>query len=305
MAVMRVLACSSLLLVLCACGEKPAPVVASGSPVVWTASWPLWSMAHRIGGELIRLQSALPVETDVEGYEPPRETVLALAKADLVLLNGAGLEAWTTRAGLPLGRVVDASHGFAGEFVQFPHAITHTHGPGGAHTHQGTNPHVWLDPTFAEQEARAVHAGLLALLPAHRAELDAALGTLVTELHAIDQDLRTVKFSDGEVLVTSHPTWAYLVRRYQWPVIDTNLHPNEAPDPVAIAALAEACKGKRVRAVLFEEAPIPAVSEAIRTAVSAPCVTFDPDVRRGKDGAARDTFTLLRAGVDALRKALQ
>ena len=290
---------------LAGCGDDSHATEPVGRPQVWTASWPIWSLTWRLAGDAAQLHCALPTDTDVEGFSPPRDVIAAMASGDLVLLSGAGLEAWTGRVSLPTGRVVDTSAGFADQFVDFPEQVSHSHGGGVAHAHEGTNPHVWLDPVLLERQARAIHEGLVRVLPDRKATLDGKLGELIEELRALDLELKGIALGPDDVLVASHPTWVYLARRYGWTLVDAHLHNDEAPDAENLAALVTAVGGRRVRAVLFEVVPIEAVRAALRGAVDAPCVAFDPDVRRSADDGVRDTIAVLRAGVASLRGALR
>ncbi|MGE0142972.1 MAG: metal ABC transporter substrate-binding protein [Planctomycetota bacterium] len=290
---------------LSSCGDASlAKAEDTKRPVVWCASWPIWSLAHQLAGERIALQCALPTDADVEGFVPPRDFLAAMATADLVLLSGAGLEAWTTRANLPSGRVVDTSAGFTAQLVDFPKAEAHSHGPGHAHVHEGTNPHVWLDPKLLDQQARAIHRALRERLPQSTAELDAALERVVLEIAQLDAVCAKIQLAPTEVLVVSHPTWVYLAKRYGWSLVDAHLHSDEPPSEHDLEDLKNALDGRKARAVLFEDAATAEVSTALAAAIGAPVVRFDPDVRRSEADSLRSTIACLRSGVESLAVAL-
>lgn len=298
----------SVLALLGACGgeEHPSTAPRGGSrPVVWATSWPVWSWAKRIGGDAIDLRCVLPADADVESFEPERKTIAAIADAELVVSNGAELEHWTMHASLPLGIVVDASRAFAKELLTLPTADAHAHGPGETHVHGGLNPHVWLDPVFAQQQARAVHEGLSRVLPAAQVQLDQGLQILITEFEGLDAQCRAIRFAPGELLVATHPTWAYLGKRYGWPIADAHAHANDGIDDAELASIVAAAADKRVRAVLVEDGTPEAGSKRILDALHAPVVVFDPDLGRGAGDLSRDTVLVLRAGVTALAEAMR
>lgn len=291
---------------LTACGGEAstAGAAAPGKPVVWAAAWPIWSWANRIGGDLIDLRCVLPAGADVESFEPERKTIAAIADAELVLLHGAELEHWAMHASLPLGIVVDACRPLTAELIKLPEGAAHSHGAGEHHVHDGHNPHVWLDPVLAQKQARAVHEGLLRILPEQRAALDGRLATLLADLEALDRECQALRFATDDVVVTTHPTWAYLGKRYGWPLAEAHFHAEKELDDAGLTELAVAAGDKRVRAVLFE-VPVPeAAQKRIRELLGAPCIVIDPDVTRSGEQLTRDTGAVLRAGVAALAAAM-
>jgi len=201
--------------------------------------------------------------------------------------------------------VVDASRAFTTELLTLPEADAHAHGPGETHVHGGLNPHVWLDPVFAQQQARAVHEGLSRVAPAAQVQLDQGLQILITELEGLDASCRAIRLAPGEVLVATHPTWAYLGKRYGWPIADAHAHADDGIDDAELASIVAAAADRRVRAVLVEDPTPEAGRKRVHDAVRAPVVVFDPDVGRGASDLARDTVAVLRSGVTALAEALR
>ncbi|MEL6274409.1 MAG: zinc ABC transporter substrate-binding protein, partial [Bacteroidota bacterium] len=66
--------------------DKPPLVVASASIFA--------DMAEVIGGDMIRVQSVVPIGGDPHIYEPTPEDVRLVARADLILINGLTFEGW-------------------------------------------------------------------------------------------------------------------------------------------------------------------------------------------------------------------
>jgi len=74
-------------------------------------------------------------------------------RADLIVLNGAGYAKWTAKVSLPLLRTVDTSKSFEDTLIAMTDEITHSHGPGGDHSHSGTAFTTWLDFSQAARQA--------------------------------------------------------------------------------------------------------------------------------------------------------
>lgn len=293
--------------VVAACGGGEDPSAARERPVVVATNWPLCSFASRLGGERVEVGCVLLPGEDARGWRPQREELRALTDADLLLLNGAGLEEWAARANLPRGRVVDTAAGFVERHLEIPGAVVHSHGTGEVHTHAGTDPHTWLDPELAILQARAVRDGLARVLPADAAaELDARLAELVAELRENAALLDALPpLRDGEVVAVTHPTWAYVAARKDWPIVELEVDPTRPPTAPELDVMRARLAGRHAVVILWEAAPADAVVERLRAAFDAPSVVWPPDVSRtGPERASRHVVGQRRA-IESLRAALQ
>ena len=230
---------------------------------------------------------------------------MRLQAADLVVLNGADAERWVTKASLPAARVVDTCRELAAELIVTLKDVSHRHGPGGAHAHDGFDPHTWLDPVLATRQAKEVLRGLLRFLPRHEGALQARFDALAFELDAVDRSLRGLGTQPGdEVLFASHPAYDYLARRYGWRVVSFDLDPGEAPSEETLGRVA-AQRGKTPgRFLMWESQPVAEAEVAferlgLTSIVVSPAETLDAAPRQ----AGVDFLSVMKANVDALRPA--
>ncbi|WP_275051217.1 metal ABC transporter solute-binding protein, Zn/Mn family [Bifidobacterium pullorum] len=77
-------------------GQVPVP----NGPIVVVASVNQWgSLAEEIGGEDVQVTSVLSsTGVDAHGFEPKAADRAALSRADVVVANGAGYDAWATKS---------------------------------------------------------------------------------------------------------------------------------------------------------------------------------------------------------------
>ena len=115
---------------------------------VYTTFYPTTYFTQRIGGSHVEVTCPLPDDADPIFWQPDRNTIMAYQKAALIILNGADFEKWALTASLPTGRIVDTARNFTDQFITYE-SVTHSHGPGGDHTHEGIDGHTWIDPTLA------------------------------------------------------------------------------------------------------------------------------------------------------------
>src|SRR5437763_5672153 len=99
------------------CGSSGPSAGTSATPAkisVVTTSTVLTDFAREVGDSSVRVYGILKANVDPHDYEPSPADVDALAKADVIVKNGVGLEKWfddTIKSASPKGPVVDASQG--------------------------------------------------------------------------------------------------------------------------------------------------------------------------------------------------
>ncbi len=99
----------------------------------------------QIAGERNELTVLLPVDADPHAFEPTPQDLVAIARADVVFLNGAGLEGnldpiMENASGLvvALSDNLDLLRLDASDHEDSEHE----------EGHDGADPHVWFDPTY-------------------------------------------------------------------------------------------------------------------------------------------------------------
>lgn len=194
----------------------PLQVSAERLFTVYTVNYPLTYFAERIGGQYINSVFPAPADVDPAFWIPDVATVKQYQQADLIILNGAGYEKWTQKVSLPLMRSVDTSRAFKSDLLHIESVTTHSHGPGGDHSHGGTAFTTWLDFSQASQQAESIQQALSRKLPAHKEYFAKNYGVLKEELHDLDKRMLALSEKKPALpLVGSHPIYQYLARRYK------------------------------------------------------------------------------------------
>lgn len=273
------LACTALLLG--ACGDTPQagsrPAATRSRPEVWTSFYPTTWMVTRIAGSLVDVRCPVPPDEDPKLWQPSREALSGFQQADLVVLNGAGFERWAATASLPVARLVDSARELAPGLLQHAGGTVHSHGSGPAHVHEGVDGHTWLDPQRARTQARAVHAGLLRLLPQHEAALAQGLARLEADLEGLEAALRALGPQPaGQWLYASHPAYNYLAQRMGWRVENLDLDPEALPTDAQVAAIRQSLAGRPGTVLMWEAEPLPAAAERLERELGLTSVVVEP-----------------------------
>ncbi|HUJ86397.1 MAG TPA: metal ABC transporter substrate-binding protein [Burkholderiales bacterium] len=234
-----------LLVALLACARA-----AAAAPLPVAASiLPLADFARQVGGGRVAVETLVPPGASPHTYEPTPAQLRRLSRARVLVLNGVGLEFWADKVIAAVGNprliVVRTADGL-------PLLGGDADSPGG-------NPHVWLSPRNAIHQVEAVRDALERADPAGAAAYGANAARYVTELHALDREIRAeVATFRTRRFIAFHAAWVYFARDYgldQAGAIETS--PGREPSPGEVAAIIRTAKAIGARAI-FAEAEFPA-----------------------------------------------
>jgi zinc transport system substrate-binding protein len=220
-----------LLSLLFACtSPEPSPAAPPphpGKPTVVVSAHSSAYLVQRLAQDSVELVNLLPDGADPVSFAPSGDQVALAQAADLVLLNGAGLEGWVQTASLPQDKVVDTALGI--ELIELEGPV-HSHGKDGDHSHGDVDPHTWSDPMAYLSQAKATHAALKALPGLKAPDLDAALSALEADLLELDRQYKVVLAPwMGAPLAASHPAYNYVARQYGLDLRSFDFDPQQAP----------------------------------------------------------------------------
>lgn len=260
-------------------GDEPAKKgeAPGDGPVVYTTFYPTTYFAERLAGDDARVVCPTPADEDAIFWMPDDSTLRAYQEADLIVVNGAEFEKWVLKTSLPEARVVNTAKPFEEEWLSFKKATTHSHGPEGAHTHEGLDGHTWMNPIHAKAQAAEIAKGLKRLLPAATERIDERLAALDADLDRLDERLKDMTAGyQGEPILASHPAYNYLTKRYGWNVVNLDLDPEEMPDEETFASIRKILEEKPARYILWEGFPLEEIANRFREDLGLESVEFSP-----------------------------
>jgi zinc transport system substrate-binding protein len=291
MSVTRLLAVALALVSVGGC----APTPPSAKPLVVTTIYPLWEFSRRVAGDRAEVVALVPPGVEPHDWEPAPRDVGQIQRSAVFVHTGTGLDGWAEKLLADLtgrrGVVVNASAGLPRLAV------------GGV-----ADPHVWLDPTLARAQARAIAAGLAEADPEGRALYSERAQAFAALLDTLDQDLTAgLRECARREMVTSHAAFGYLAQRYrlvQVPVM--GLSPEAEPSPADLAAIVRTARRHQVTHVFFERLLSPGLAETLSREIGATPLLLDPiEAVSPADAAAGNGYLeIMRANLASLRTAL-
>lgn len=255
---------------------SPSPSESTGAAADYTviATTSVFAdLAQLALGDNVTIETIIPAGVDVHTFEPSPADAQKLAGADLIVMNGLGLDEWALSlleaAGkgeedvLELAEGIDESNAWVyleGEEHDEEEGEEHSEEEGEEHGHGGTDPHIWLDPKGAAIYVNRIAARVAAELPERAAEIESARDAGLAEIAALDEELR-VGFAavdaSARKIVTFHDAFGYFARAYEIEIVGVAVEaPGQEPSAKEIAALIDAIKAAGVTSV-FSEAQFP------------------------------------------------
>ena len=260
----------------CDAPEAPKPQPRA-VPEVYTTFYPTTYFARRIAGERVKVVCPIPAGEDPIFWMPSPEVLGGYQQADLIVINGAGFEKWIAKVSLSPSKLVDTAAPLAEQFIQYTEAATHSHGPGGKHSHEGLDGHTWLDPKLAQAQADEIRKALARRLPEHKEEFQSRYAALAADLDGLARDLAELSGKLGETpLLASHPAYNYLAKRYGWQITNLDLDPRAMPPAGVLAQIKKATGEDKARIILWESPPLPAIADKLRGDFDLTSVEFSP-----------------------------
>jgi len=196
-----------------------------------------------VGGDRLDVSTVIPAGADPHTYEPPPGRVARLTEADLVIVNGLGLEA-------ALQDVIKENTPSSTPIIELSQGLSVTNDD------QSANPHLWLDVQNAIAYVERIRNALVEIDPAGADAYRANADSYLAELRALDAEVAAAIDSipsDRRKLVTFHDAFPYLAQRYGLEVVGVVVaSPGKEPSAKEVADLVEAIAAEDVPAVFKE-----------------------------------------------------
>lgn len=263
------LVCSGLILSACSGGSSDAELSAEKKAekqqvVIMTVNNPLYYFSQQLAGDFADIILPAPAGGDPAGWHPAIEDILSIQKADLIVLNSPGYSSWLDKVSLSTSVLLDSSHSITSHLIELTEETTHSHGPGGEHSHSGFAITTWMDMDLATQQVIAIADSLVHHWPAQQEAVTHRKMLLLTELEKLDvaYQLQSQKLADRD-LIFSHPVYQYFKERYHLTGLDLHWEADEMPTAKQWHALEVSLTDKSL--FIWEDTPSESIAEKMQS----------------------------------------
>jgi len=278
-----------------ACGNDSAADRSSTGPNVVVTTNILGDIVRQVVGDQASVQVLMPLGADPHDFALSAKQADAMAKADLVVTNGAGIEE-------KMQSVIDRVAGDGVPVFTFADHVTM----------RGEDPHIWTDPLTLEPAVRAFGERAATLAGVDAAKIATQTATYAASLKQLDQSVRGTLAAipaDRRVLVTNHEVFGYFAARYDLRVLGAVI-PSLTTDAQASAkdleALAATIRDQHVAAIFAETTKPTKLAEALAKEVGSSVQVVELYTESlGKPGSSAATYVgMVQANADLIAGAL-
>jgi len=239
-----------------------APTNASHRINVATTIAPLGEFVKAVGGEKVDVILVVPPGAEPHTFEPTPSLMVDMAKTDLYVMNGAGLEFWMDKL-LEANKkmtVVDSSQGIA--LLQ--------------ESEDEMDPHIWLSLRNAVVQVNNICSGLILVDPQNKEYYIKNRDDYLEKLKALDMELNsTFAGKKSKIFIVHHPAWTYFAKDYdlsQVPLMENE----KEPGPKYLGEVIELARENNITTIFIEPEFNPKSAEVIAREMNARIVTIDP-----------------------------
>jgi len=307
---------------------------------VVTTIFPLADIVENLGGGRVKVTALLPPGASPHTYEPTVEQAKAVAKADLFIFVGGGLDNWVLdlaeAEGVSTLEVMEQMGEQILEYnpVQLDEAGEDGQGDTEAHEHEHAqespadepnhedeehnnhsrehhhgayDPHVWMDPVLVKDLiAPLITEKLKEVDPERVNAFDNSLVKYQAELEELHQEILTAvgKFTKKQ-FISYHSAWNYFAHRYGLEeVASVEAFPGKEPSAQWLAQLVDLAKNYQIDVLFAEPQMSTETTEIIAEEIGGRVLVLDP--LGGKGVSGRDSYIdLIRFNLEIFRQALE
>lgn len=241
----------------------------SGRLRVVATTTQIGALTKEIAGQSVRLDVLLASAADAHDFEPSPQDAVLLQNADLIFMNGIGLDEWLSdiiEGADTSEHVVVVTDGVE---VFYDEDEADEEGDDGEHDHEHGDPHVWHDPANVKVMVRNIVAALMRLDPEHQDIYRANGEAYEARLDEVDAEIRALIAEIPEAnrkMVTNHDAFGYFLRAYGLVFVGAIIPgtgSGSQPSAQELAALSDLIRAEGVKAIFAEAEVDPSIARQL------------------------------------------
>lgn len=263
--------------------------------LVYTSFYPIYDITKQIAGDKLDVQNLGSLETEAHDWEASAKDLANLNDADLLIVNGAGMESWKnsvsessdveildTTAGLELIKPdndydEDTDHYHEDDndrhedkdYEEHHEDLDHHHHEDEEEEHHHHNgeydPHTWLSPVMGKDQAKVIAEKISEIDPKNKDYYQANYEKLAKELDDMIKEYKE-KFDskEDEEFVVPHEAFGYLCRDFDLEQIPlTGITSTKEPDAKTMQEVTDKVKDENINTIFYEKGGSDKAAQAI------------------------------------------
>jgi zinc transport system substrate-binding protein len=267
----------------------------SGDIKIVTSFYPMYIAAINVARDVdgVAVENMAGSQTGcLHDYQLTTEDLKKLEKADVFIVNGAGMESFLDKAvkAQPKLKVVDASRGI--ELINDA---------------EGDNPHVWVSVTDAMRQVDNITEELAAIDEKNADKYKKNAKDYIEKLSALKSDMhRAIDPLPDKRIITFHEAFLYFAKEFDLKIIGViEREPGAEPSPKELKETIELVKKEKIKAIFAEPQYSKSAADTIAKEGGAKVYTLDPVVSGTDDGDYDAYINIMQKNKEELVQALR
>ena len=229
----------------------------------------LYEFSQNIGNEMIDVTLLVPMGVDPHDWEPTIKDTERIHRSDLIITNGIGYEHWidSIHTSSYQGIIIDTSDG-----ILIDHTDDHTD------DHGSLDPHIWLNPVYAQLQVKTIANALSISDPTNKNYYQSNAELYIKELDLLDSKIRNDLSECRTDFVTFHNAFSYFSKEYgltQHTIISSNDSHGEVT-PQTLENIISTAKKYDIKVIFAEESSSTKTSQVIADEIGGKVLVLSP-----------------------------
>jgi len=269
----------------------------------------LADLVREVGGDRVEVSTLVGANTDMHGFQPTPAHAKAVAAAQLVVINGLGLEGWADR--LVKAANYKGARLVATKGVKALTAEVEGHGHNHKHKHSDRyDPHAWQEVANVKIYVTNIRDALAEVDPAGKDTYAKNASAYLQKLEALEAEIKQLFAGLSEKerrVITSHDAFHYFGDAYGIEFLAAQAAGGETqPSARDVARLIQQIRKEGVKAIFVENISNPRVIEQIAKETNAKVGgTLYSDALSAPNGPAPTYLDMIRHNAKTIAAALR
>ena len=251
---------------------------------VITSATFLYEFSQNVGKEMIDVTLLVPMGADPHDWEPTIRDREKLQKADVIIVNGIGYEHWLDSfdSNDNQGILVDTSNGISTldseKHDDHTKEDDHDGHEEDKHNHGDLDPHIWLNPVYAQLQVKNIANALSNSDPTNKNYYQSNAAIYNKELDLLDSKIRTELSGCKTDFITFHNAFSYFSEEYgltQHTIISSNDSHGEVT-PQTLENIISLARELNIKVIFAEESTSTKTSQVIADEIGGKVLVLSP-----------------------------
>ena len=247
----------------------PESTKSNSKLIVMSSFYPLHEFAQKVGKDKVDATLLVPAGIEPHDWEPTIQDVQRMQRADLIIINGIGFERWVDKLDrLNLhGNIVDTSNGIATTSEKLDQ-----------HKHTSGDPHIWLNPVYAQIQVQNIADAFSLYDPENEKFYQSNAQRYKGDLDNLDSKIRIELDNCNNDFIAFHDAFSYFADEYnlnQHTIMSSGV-PHGEPTAKTLETTIETARELNVKIIFTEETVDTRTSQIIANEIGGKVLVLSP-----------------------------